>query len=474
MPKRKEQKRKESSYSSVLFYAHIYLFRLRFILLLVMLHPSYGATFNSSAMQGVQRSQVSSPSYRVGYAADDCVEKGDTDDYRETVLGSMLESSDWAGSLARIASHPSEARTVHEQGRRPLHVACADDAPAVVVQALLKAYPEASTMVGTSGMTPLHLTCSSAHASVHVVRVLLELGKPEQCKIRDLDGDTPLHAACRSGAPLEVLEVLLRANPAAVHERDYEGLTPLLRLWVRYVVTLGDDALENISSEADLTGELGQAWQKTVSLLRCAHHGEVEENSQQDNEHIVHAASAVDCPRPVVKIAARIFSHQLALRDAKGLTPLLVAAGAPIFKARDLSDDGYLFEDVVHGDESGGSDDEEESSDSQSSVIEILLQANQGHAAAAACLPDSRGRLPLHVALESDKKWNQGVCQLVEVHPDGLAHFDKTNNLYPFMLAAEGDRSDLNTVYEVLRFNPSVLSDLRDGKLAHNGKYADQ
>lgn len=436
----------------------------------IMLHASYyGAMFKSSAMQGAHAFQAASQSYWA-----DLHKGGDNVDYQETVLWSMLESSDWAGSLARIASHPSEARTVHEQGRRPLHVACADDAPAVVVQALLKAYPEASTLVGTSGMTPMHLTCSSAHASVHVVRVLLELGKPEQCQIRDLDGDLALHAACRSGAPLEVLEVLLRANPAAVHERDFEGLTPLLRLWVRYVVTLGDDALENISSEADLTGELGEAWKKTVLLLRCAHQGKVDDNYQQNNHQVVHAASAVDCPRPVVKIAARVFSQQLAMRNANGLTPLLLAAKAPIFKARDLSDDGYLFEDVVHGDESGGSDDEEESPDSESSVIEILLHANQGQATAAACLPDSCGRLPLHLALESDKKWNQGVCKLVEVHPDGLAHLDSTTQLYPFMLAAQGERSDLNTVYEVLRFNPSVLSDLRDGKLARAEKSTKQ
>ena len=262
---------------------------------------------------------------------------------------------------------------------------------------------------------------------------------------------------------------LLRANPTAVHERDYEGLTPLLRLWVRYVVTLGDDALENITSEADLTGDLGEAWKKTVLLLHCAHQGRLEDNYQQNNDHVVHAASAVDCPRPVVKIAARVFSHQLALRNADGLTPLLVAAQAPIFKARDLSDDGYLFEDVVHGDESGGSDDEEESSDTQSSVIEILLQANQGHACASAGLPDASGRLPLHLALESNKKWNQGVSQLVQVHPDGLVHLDQTTRLYPFMLAAQGERSDLNTVYEMLRFNPSVLSDLRDGRLAQVG-----
>ena len=66
-----------------------------------------------------------------------------------------------------------------------------------------------------------------------VVRFLLTAGvDPNLASL--LHGDTPLHAACRCGAPIEVLDVLLQANPQAVLERDYEGLTPLLRLWVRY------------------------------------------------------------------------------------------------------------------------------------------------------------------------------------------------------------------------------------------------
>eukprot|EP00977_Amphora_coffeiformis_P024868 scaffold17426_cov170-Amphora_coffeaeformis.AAC.1 len=402
------------------------------------------------------------------------------DGYNETVLGTMLESGDWAAALSRIATHPAETQSVHDRGRRPLHLACADDAPAVVVQALMKAYPAAATMVGTTGMTPLHLTCSSDHASVHVVRVLLEQGEEAQCKIQDLDGDTPLHAAARSGAPLEVLKALLVAHPAAANERDYEGLTPLLRLWVRYVVTLGDDALENIVSEADLTGELGEAWRKTELLLRCAHQGKLEDHQNQhmgSADGVLHAASAVDCPRSVIKVAARIFSHQLSARDKNGLTPLLIAAQAPIFKVRDLSDDGYFFEDVVHGDGSSGSDngnskeeEEDQSADTQPSVIDILLQANQGDASAGACFSDPAGRLPLHLALNSGKKWNQGVLGLAQVHPEGLACLDPTCNLYPFLLAAEGQRSDLNTVYEVLRFDPSVLSDLLDGKLTGHKK----
>lgn len=397
----------------------------------------------------------------------------------DSVLLSLVQSYDWAGTLARIASHPDEARAVGVQGRKPLHVACDHDAPAVVVQALLKAHPEASTMVGTSNMNPLHITCSSQHASVHVIQVLLEGGIQSQTEMRDVDGDTPLHAACRCGAPIEVVQVLLQANPKAVNERDYEGLTPLLRLWVRYFVILGDDVIQNVKGPGDLTGELGEAWSKTELLLRYAYHGQqkTEELSNggipgitkgmspqlgpyQSPFQAVHAAAAVDCPRPVVKIATIIYPNQIDEKNEAGLTPLMIAASAPIFKVRDLSDEGYLLEDRIHGDVSDEDVNNQEDDDNnnnnatqQASVIEILLEAS----AESACVTNPEGQLPLHLALESGKRWNQGVKHLIASYPDALNVVDYKSGLAPFMLAAEGAKADLSTIFEVIRTNPSQL-----------------
>lgn len=412
-------------------------------------------------------------------ASDDQWYEEDESNAPDSVLLSLVQSYDWAGTLARIASNPEEARAVGVQGRQPLHVACDHDAPAVVVQALLKVYPEASTMVGTSNMNPLHITCSSQHASVHVIKVLLEGGIPYQAQMPDVDGDTPLHAACRCGAPIEVLEVLLKANPQAVRQRDYEGLTPLLRLWVRYFVILGNDVIQGVRGPGDLTGELGEAWSKTELLLKCAHHGlhGVEElaggsgipgitkgisaqmGALHSNFQAVHAAAAVDCPRPVVKIATIIYPHQVDERDEAGLTPLLIAASAPIFKVRDLSDEGYLLEDRIHGDVTDSDEDiqeDDEVAEKQASVIEILLEAS----ADAACVPDPQGRLPVHLALASGKRWNQGIKHLITSYPDALCVVDCKTQLAPFQLAAEGPKSDLSTIFEVIRTNPSVLKDV--------------
>jgi ankyrin repeat protein len=379
----------------------------------------------------------------------------------DSVLLSLVQSYDWAGTLARITFFPDECKVVGVQGRTPLHVACDHDAPAIVVEALLKSYPEASLMVGTSNMNPLHITCSSQHASVHVVRVLLEGGNDLQSSMRDVDGDTPLHAACRCGAPIDVLKVLLEANPSAVNERDYEGLTPLLRLWVRYFVILGDDAIDGVKGPADLTGDLGEAWKKTELLLRCAHLGSLQPNSEETNVpppyafRAVHAASAVDCPRPVVKISTIVHPQNLAQKDENGMTPLLIAAQAPIFQVRDLSDDGYLLEDRIHGDDIYNEAAHEEDQDcSQPSVIDILIEAG----ADAACIPDPNGKLPLHLAIASGKRWNEGVRALLEACPDALSHPDVETGLLPFLLAAVVERADCGTILELLRKDPSLIN----------------
>lgn len=375
----------------------------------------------------------------------------------DSVLLSMVQSYDWNGAISRINEHPAECQAVGVQGRTPLHVACDHDAPALVIEALMKAYPEASLSVGTSNMNPLHITCSSHHASAEIVRILLEtssLGK-QMSSMRDVDGDTPLHAACRCGAPIEVLKLLLTANPEAVNERDYEGLTPLLRLWVRYFVILGDNFVERVNGPLDLTGDLGDAWRKTELLLRCAYVGSViPDSSSSKIFRLLHAAAAIDCPRPVVRLAAIIHREQLTQRDEHGMTPLLIAASTPVYKVRDLSDDGYMLEDRIHGDDTDDETAYEEDADnSQPSVIDILVDAHPG----AAGIPDLKGNLALTLSIASGKRWHQGVQAILAGYPDALNRDDGSSRFVPFLQASVVQRPDTGTIFELLRRDPALL-----------------
>lgn len=392
-------------------------------------------------------------------------------------LLALVQNYNWAAVLARVTTHPSEAKMLRssdeEGGCTPLYVACENDAPAVVIQSLLKAWPEASMAVAgdeSSSMTPLHVTCSSQRASVHVVRVLLELGRSEQLSIRDADGDLPLHTACRCGASIDIIKALVTANPSAVDQRDQEGLTPLLRLWVRcFVIAGGPQALEQaVASEAGLTGELGEVWKKTELLLKWSHCGAPpRETGSSQFSGILHAASAVECPRVVLKIASLLYPDELDRTDEDGRTPLMIAAQTPVFKDRDLTDGGYaLLGDVVYGNESGDSngpsdidvDDQEQAQ--QPSVVEVLLQSAQESGRLVASVPDKRGNLPIHIALVSGKKWGSGIKQLLRAHPNALFAPHAPSGLYPFMLAAVGNHDDIDTVYGLLRHSPSLVEEL--------------
>lgn len=368
-------------------------------------------------------------------------------------LQDLIESNDWVGTLSRIYSHPHEVSVRGPQDRRALHIACEQDAPAPIIQALLATFPQASSMVGTSRMNPLHITCSSSHASAEVVQILLENGSSLDTNMQDVDGDTALHTACRCGAPLDVLTMLLRSNPNVVLLRDNESLTPLLRLWVRYYVILGSDVIDAVSAKEDITGDLVEGWEKTKILLRTAYHGAVD--IQPDTEFLtVHAAAAIDCPRAALKIAIILHTEELEKADKDGKLPLHIAIAAPVYKVHDLSEDGYDMNRIYdnYDDECQNNDDDDTDEIDCPSVIDVLIEANPRPSRT----PDAAGRLPLNLALAFGKSWKEGVRAILGAYPEALSLPDSQTGLYSFMLAAEKGAS-LCTIFELIKANPELV-----------------
>ena len=379
----------------------------------------------------------------------------------------LVEDHHWIEALERISTHPRETSAVGIQGRTPLHVACDHDAPAALVQALLAAWPEGAERVGTSYMNPLHITCSSAHASIDVVRVLLT-GCRDPLRItgaKDVDGDTPLHAACRCGAPMDVLITLLQANPVTVLWRDYEGLNPLMRLWVRYYVIVGEQIISNLKQPTDLTPDLVEAWERTVLLLQVMN--AMDGNSQRRQLlapfHAVHASSYVNCPRCVVRMAMVLFPEQLLMRDEGGFLPIHIAAAAPVYAVHDLRGEGFSMEDAILDEETGMPIIRKlkETKYTEPSVIDILLEGG----ASVARERDPNGQLPLHIAIMRGKTLDEGVKALADAYPEALTMPDKHTNLYPFMLAASvgRGRGDCSTIYEMVRAAPQLVKMALDG-----------
>ena len=93
-------------------------------------------------------------------------------------------------------------------------------------------------------------------------------------------------------------------------------------------------------------------------------------------------------------------------------------------------------------------------------VFSLLLldEEHIGRQLASAVMPD--GHLPLHMTCLLGMQWSMGMDIIYERYPDAIGVADTRTGLVPFLLAACTHRSNLNSVYELLRSQPSVLDQL--------------
>mmetsp|Transcript_14209 Transcript_14209/g.34260 ORF Transcript_14209/g.34260 Transcript_14209/m.34260 type:complete len:623 (-) Transcript_14209:1777-3645(-) len=131
-------------------------------------------------------------------------------DYDEgaTELYRRIEGRDWDGAMARLESHPYEAKTWvfrKEHGSEkirwrllPLHATCIFRSPLALMEALIDVYDDAPQMKDDQGMLPVHLACRNG-GSKGVVLTLLN-AFPESYNVKDRKGRTPLKTVEASGS----------------------------------------------------------------------------------------------------------------------------------------------------------------------------------------------------------------------------------------------------------------------------------
>ena len=198
-----------------------------------------------------------------------------------TILDSAIERRDWRAVLSTVNSPAGPSlcsRTSHAPlfygGRYgttllPLHRACMYDAPAYVIEALLRANPKAArTAESAFHRLPIHLACRvGGSAQVDTVRLLLVASERDgsfssNCRdklkriplhyilangahptivddlllqarsstslaLADSEGWLALHVACGSGVDLGIVERLARAHPAGMNCLTRWGSRPL-------------------------------------------------------------------------------------------------------------------------------------------------------------------------------------------------------------------------------------------------------
>jgi len=96
---------------------------------------------------------------------------------------------------------------------------------------------------------------------------------------------------------------------------------------------------------------------------------------------------------------------------------------------------------------------EDETSHARTCAMERLLEIHPE----ASDIPNLQGRLPLHLGLENGLTLNDGMRQILSVSPRSLSVRDQCVRLYPYATAAASTRSDLDTIYQLVRESPILI-----------------
>ena len=135
----------------------------------------------------------------------------------------------------------------------------------------------------------------------------------ELFRIRDDLGRLPIHVACQTNAPVEVLAVLVELDPTTLHMADFSGDLPL-HVWCRYY----SDTTDYFSALRYLVERGGG-----IDTLAA---------SNRDGAlplHVLCGASTIataSLALPVVQYLIQSFRGSVAMSTSKGLYPFMIAA----------------------------------------------------------------------------------------------------------------------------------------------------
>ena len=283
----------------------------------------------------------------------------------------------------------------------------------------------------SKGQTLLHHACLF-QSPLLVIECIL-WAAPELASVPNKDGEVPLHWAVRLSSQIPVLSILLKTDPDTAFVVDYTHSTPLAMMWEKHY----KPSMEIFRYHPEALAS-NYAWKRLMCVLQAVS----EAQGSKEEFYPLHIAAAKVTPTSLFPFLIQVYEDQLLIPDENGHTPLTIACQNP--EANRSID--------VH------------------TKIEFLLKSNLEQAKHP--VPNSNGRFHLHYALEAGIGWKEGLEALIKVNPSALAERGPSG-LFPFALAAAATKHrnhgvpedkeameidhHLTTIYDLLRFDPSLL-----------------
>ena len=321
---------------------------------------------------------------------------------------------------ALTISHPATSTTEKNlwtmkaknvYGNVPLHIALIQQAPLIVVQAILLLHVEVAAIKNNQGLLPIHVALTTANTSHDIIHTLIST-YPQGCMIRlgqndELYENLPLHAyLLHNVSPsLSVVRLLVTTYPNAIKEKcgtSTSGLLLPLHIAVRRSLSL------------DIINYLVEAYPESISVRTGSGNGNSTSQMGDLPLHLALSQSLLswDCIYRIIEL------YPLGLREAndKGEYPLHLAAMRLFDK---VPQQPALAPERMH------------------TFYEILAAEPE----VAGCGNYQRD-LCLHIILNSfsssliSERYNEVVARVVKVFPDSVIELDHSGRL-PLVLAIE-------------------------------------
>jgi ankyrin repeat protein len=366
-----------------------------------------------------------------------------------TKLYRSIEARDWDSAMARLETHPDEARTwvsrkEHNSDKirwrlLPLHATCIFRSPLALMEALVDAYEGAALKKDDQGMMPIHLACRNG-ASKGVVLTLLNAA-PGSINGKDRKGRTPLDLVEASNSQnIAVVSQAIRGFKAGANgvsmvptfveaEVDYDNRTVLFRLLMKKDWKAAIARTESFPEEAatwiatkGFNGSLRflplhkacvlQPPEEVIEALITAH-PEGTQSRDQDGWLPIHCACFYGADAAITKVLLDSFTKGAQSKDDEGRLPLHYAClkGA----SQDVVDTllGSFSKGAMSKDDEGRLPIHHAcSKGAPEGVIDALLKASPKGAQAK----DDQGRLALHHACRKSSS-ERIIRTLLRVYP---------------------------------------------------------
>ena len=270
--------------------------------------------------------------------------------------------------------------------------------------------------------TLLHIVCSSPNVHADIVQTLLQVAGPDLACIQDGLGHTALHDAVRSGAPMEVVDLLVTHQSVKV--KDNLSLTPLDHVCERIIMREERHRYYDKQHKENNHTDSYLLWECAQRMLQALGQRDEEQQCMMMMHACIQASSS--CPLALRQRVMNRYAHQLEMPDGFGNLPLHIAA-----------------RNVVDEDED----------------VEVIQQVLDAYPAAIR-VANENGSLPLDEAIRAGRTWSNGARVLFEAFPEAVL-VSSQNRIPPahYALVFEeiGRNGSMDSLYRMLKAQPELF-----------------